>query len=395
MALNDKLLTVATGVVLAVGGAAASLLLGDHGTHGYQPNLTVAANLSAPQVPTITDIRPTALISDAPVRIAAGAQPAKPEQPEDDTGRMIFAAVEPATRTVPSIVRSDVITIAVQDGAPELATPADFSDIVLTRSIATVPAPKVSGLTNGLSVTMTDFKDALRIPQTPKVSCALDLRATPIFGARVKLKLKAPCHPNVNVTIRHGGLQFKEKLDAAGRLELKVPVFAEYSRFDVELSDGTQSTVGAYIAGLSSLERVGISWKGANDTFLHAFQNGAGMGEAGHIWRLNPSDFAMSRMEGGGYLAQLGNAGLSEPQMAQVYTLPLRMTAGQQIVSFAVETLRGETACGAAMKIQTARHQPNAKAGSKKLSLRLPECGAVQTSLLLKNALKDMKVARK
>lgn len=392
MALNDKLLTVATGVVLAVGGAAASLLLGDHGTHGYQPNLTVAANLAAPQVPTLTDIRPTALVSDAPLRIAASAPPAKPEA---ETGRMIFAAVEPATRTVPSAVRSDVITIAVQDGAPELATPADFSDIVLTRSIANVPAPKVTGLTNGLSVTLTDFKDALRIPQTPKVSCALDLRATPIFGARVKLKLKAPCHPNVNATIRHGGLQFKEKLNAAGQLELKVPVFAEYSRFDVELSDGTQSTVGAYIAGLSNLERVGISWKGANDTFLHAFQNGAGMGEAGHIWRLNPSDFALSRMEGGGYLAQLGDAGLSEPQLAQVYTLPLRMTAGQQIVSFAVETLRGETACGAAMKIQTARHQPNAKAGFRKISLRLPECGAVQTSLLLKNALKDMKVARK
>nr|WP_325248833.1 hypothetical protein [Amylibacter sp.] len=394
MALNDRLLTLATGAVLAIGGAAASLLLGDHGDSGYQPNLTVAANMSAPQIPTASDIFPSLVTYDAPPRINPETLPSEATQ-TPATDQMIFASVEPATRSTQSDAGADVITIAVLDGAPELATPADFRDIVLTRAIATVPAPEVSKIARGVPVTASDSTDFMRIPHTPKVSCALDLRATPIFGARVKLKLTAPCHPNVAVTIRHGGLQFKEQLDGAGHLELKVPVFSEFSRFDVELADGTQSTVGAYIAGLSTLERVGISWDGKNDTFLHAFQNGARIGDTGHIWRLNARDFAASRMDGGGYLTVLGNPDLKNAELAQVYTLPLRATERAQIVSFGIETLRGETTCGKTLNVKTASLQQNSGAAANTLSLRLPECGTLQSSLLLKNALKDMKVARK
>lgn len=395
MAFNDKLLTLATGAVLAIGGATASLLLGDHGETGYQPNLTVASNMAAPQIPTASDLFPSLLTYDAPVRIKPEYLPNKAKQPTVAGDQMIFASVEPKTRTIQSDAGSDVITIAVLDGAPELATPADFSDIVLTRAIATVPAPEVSKIARGVPVTATDSSDFMRIPRTPKVSCALDLRATPIFGARVKLKLTAPCHPNVAATIRHGGLQFKEQLDAKGHLELKVPVFTEFSRFDVELADGTQSTVGAYIAGLSTLERVGISWSGENDTFLHAFQNGAQIGDTGHIWRLNARDFAASRMDGGGYLTTLGNPDLKNPELAQVYTLPLRATARPQIVTFGIETLRGETTCGKTLNVKTASHQLNSGAAANTLSLRLPECDTLRSSLLLKNVLKDMKVARK
>ncbi|MEJ6708552.1 MAG: hypothetical protein QNK92_07105 [Amylibacter sp.] len=64
----------------------------------------------------------------------------------------------------------------------------------------------------------------MKIPTLAQVSCALDIRATPILGARVTLKLIAPCHPNVVVTIKHGGLQFKERLDANGVIELKILV---------------------------------------------------------------------------------------------------------------------------------------------------------------------------
>ena len=276
MQINDRLMTLVTGAVLAIGGATVSLFLGEDAEHAAAPQTVVVASLATPSIPT------------------AGVE-----------ADLIFAAVEPAKRAERDDAGTDLSEVAVLAEMPALAMPQDFSDITLTRTPAAVDAPSQPRVASNLPDLAFDIADLVKIPTVAQVSCALDIRATPIFGARVTLKLIAPCHPNVVVTIKHGGLQFKERLDADGAIELKIPAFAEYSRFDIELADGTTSTVGAYIAGLSALERVGIAWAGENDTFLHALQNGADIGDAGHIWRVNPNSFAKSRMNGGGYLVAL------------------------------------------------------------------------------------------
>lgn len=387
MRINDKLLTFVTGVVLAVGGGAASLFLGDHGAEvGYKPNLTIAS-LSVPSIPT-QEALPAQIRNDATISRTTPTLPtAEPET------RVILAALEPATQK--NDTGSGLFEIAVLDGAPELAKPAEFSDIVLTRSFSEVPAPEMTRVATGLPSLKIDIAEQLNIPQINPISCDLDIRATPIFGARVQLKLTAPCHPNVIATIKHGGLQFKEVLDESGVLAIKVPAFEEYSRFDIELADGTKTTVGAYVAGMTSLERVGISWNGTNDTFLHAYQAAAKAGSDGHIWRLNTRSFAKARMSGGGYMTLLGNPDVKGAMLAQVYTLPATKRTAGQMVSLEIETLRGESACGENMHLKIALHRAKSGAAQSGLALVLPKCGAANSSLVLKNILKDMKVARK
>ena len=382
MRINDKVLTVVTGAMLAVGGAAASLFLGDHGNGpGYQPNLTVA-ELTSPTVP---------LNSFAPqTRIGADLVQATPTLPQTDAS-LVVASLEVPERQK---VRADLVEVAVLDGAPDLAMLAEITDIVLTRSIASVPAPVMPLVAAGRPTLKLDVAQELILPQVNPLNCDLDIRATPIFGARVKLKLVAPCHPNVVVTIEHGGLRFKEKLDADGVLELKVPAFAEYARFSIELADGTKTTVGAYIAGLSALERVGIAWAGGDDTFLHAYQNGAKSGSDGHIWRLNARSFAKARMDGGGYMMLLGNPELENTELAQVYTLGAKPRKRAQIVELEIETLRGDSACGEDMTVAVARHRAKSGSAQSGIALNLPGCEDAG-SLVLKNVLKDMKVAAK
>ncbi len=359
MQINDKFLTVVTGVVLAIGGATASLFLGEDDAHITDPNAIVIASTAQPTLPNV------------------------------------LAAIEPAKREERGDFKLDLNAFGTLAVAPELAKPADFTDLVMTRTPSAIDTPELPKVAASLPDMPLNIADLIKIKPVEAASCALDIRATPIFGARVTLRLNAPCHPNVSVTIKHGGLQFKERLDKQGTLELKVPAFAEYSRFDIELADGLTSTVGAYISGLSSLERVGIAWSGADDTFLHALENGAKAGDTGHIWRVKPNSFAKARMSGGGYMMVLGDPTLENAKLAQVYTLPQRPRKRAQIVELQIETLRGEYACGTDIDLKVAHHRVNSGAAQSELSLTLPACGSEDTSLVLKNAIKDMKVARK
>ena len=153
--------------------------------------------------------------------------------------------------------------------------------------------------------------------------------------------------------------------------------------------------MGAYIAGLSKLERVGIAWTGENDTFLHAFHNGARVDDAGHVWRFNPRTFAASRMDGGGYLTVLGDPTLPNAQLAQVFTMPQTAKERVQVVSLHIETLRADRLCGSDMAVDVAQYRGENGAANSTVSLMLPACDAALSSLVLKNVLKDMKVARK
>ena len=209
MQINDRLLTVVTGVVLAIGGATASLFLGEGESRIDDPNAVV---------------------------IASTVQSTLPD---------VMTAIEPAQREERANFKLDLNSFGDLAIAPELIRPADFTDLSLTRTPAVVNVPNPPKVAASMPDIPLDIADLVKIKPVKAANCALDLRATPIFGARVTLKLRAPCHPNVNVTIKHGGLKFKEQLDANGVLELKVPAFAEYSQFDIELADGLTSTVGA------------------------------------------------------------------------------------------------------------------------------------------------------
>lgn len=100
-------------------------------------------------------------------------------------------------------------------------------------------------------------------------------------------------------------------------------------------------------------------------------------------------------MNGGGYLVALGDPSIENAQLAQVYTLQQRSKKQAQIVKLQIETLRSDTACGGELVLRLAHHRVNSGAAQSELSLNLPDCGAQETSLLLKNRIKDMKVARK
>ena len=299
----------------------------------------------------------------------------------------VFAAVHPNQT---DSVGPDLATISVSDIAPQLAVLASVSE---PKAVQTpeITLPLIQVRISAVQPAIGDGLDLLSLPGTPVADCGLDVRATRLSGARVALRLTAPCHPDVIATIEHAGLRFKERLNEKGILKLKVPVFEQFSRFDIQLSDGTRKTVGAYITDLSRVERVGISFAGKNDTFLHAYESGAGFNEQGHVWRVEPRNYSKSRALGGGYMTLLGDPALPDAELAQVYSIPQASNAGA-FVALEIETLRD--ACSQELGLAVAARSSGRTAMTRRLVTKGAACGSGD-SLMLKNAVKAINVAAK
>ncbi|MBV1865020.1 MAG: hypothetical protein KUG74_11385 [Rhodobacteraceae bacterium] len=337
MKLNDRTLTAITAICLAVGvGVAGIFLRTDQSISSSDAFVAAQLQQPAPSIIQQTTLLPTSI---SPIKPA----PYSPFSiPKADWEKR---AAEPRTKVFASL------------------TPSGQKPTSVTRVSSRIPAD----------------------------ICNVNLNATPKRAARVSLQIIARCHPGTVVTIEHASLRFREMLDSNGELSLIVPAFAEFSEFDITLRDGTKATTAAFIAGLSSLNRIGISWSGNNETFLHASESQA---PEDHVWRGQPRSFRQALLEGGGYLTQLGDPTLENPAFAQIYSYPTSGIQQQKFVALSVEIRQQADNCGDMLKIQTARHNPQSGGSNARLLVNLPECGSMTDSLVLKNVVKDMRMAR-
>ena len=308
MKLNDKTLTGITAVLLATGVGAAGMFLRSDGSDPVpqQTEITalmdvsplqqavaepfeqvvpvqVPAETEAPRIQEpdgLSQLQPADKVADlsdlTEIQVLPiGDVTAEIVTPSLDIPKVaaptvpVFASVEPATRTRVSPIDNSLHPGVLMEVAPELAALAapPVSEpssvyIVVLESITTASLPKK----------MSDQQRSDAAPsgytRIPADFCNVEVRATPKSSARVQLRLHAKCHPNSVVTISHAGLQFQEKLGEFGQLALTIPAFSEFSVFGIELADGIKASAGAFVSGLSRIERVGISWSGTETTFL-------------------------------------------------------------------------------------------------------------------------------
>jgi len=292
----------------------------------------------------------------------------------DDIGVHETAAYQPNVLIEPS---QDQQVMAVSTSSKPIA--------VQSAAILAKPAVKVfAALTPAPQEPVTPQFNA----HIPAGLCNINLQAKPKHAARVLLNIVAQCHPGTEIKIEHAGLRFRELLDANGELSLIIPAFAEFAKFDVTLRDGSTASTAAFITGLSSLHRAGISWQGKDIASLHAYES------SGHVSRDMPRSYNYALLEGGGYMTVLGNPSLPQPSLAQVYTSPVSGFQQQKFIKLAVEIQRADSTCDSKMNIQTAQHNPQAGWSKSRLNINLTECGTGAGRLVLNNVVKNMRMAQ-
>lgn len=224
----------------------------------------------------------------------------------------------------------------------------------------------------------------ITVPPAPICATALDLRQQP--GAMIAVALSAPCHSNERVVLRHAGLAVTALTGVDGRLATVLPALAAEGRIEIRFMDGSKAEAAIPMPETVLLRRFGVQWQGAVAFAVHGFQNGADYGQPGDISPANPGRPIAAT---GGFLSLLGDASVTNPLMAQIYTYPMDPTAQSQMVVEAAVT--GAT-CGHDLLAETLTSERGTAAVTD-LTLAMPDCSGIGDFLVLKNLAPDLKIA--
>ncbi len=225
------------------------------------------------------------------------------------------------------------------------------------------------------------------------LTCGVILTASPAQAAMIDLTLTAPCRGEEPIVIRHGVLAFSAQMDQLGTFTVQIPALLADGAVEVEFPDG--ETTGAFVevAGFDEIERVLLQSRGEAGLQIHAREFGADYGDAGHVWNGAPRDPEAAARIGGGFLTVLGDASIGKGHVAEIYTYPTDGIPQDGIVRLSLEAEVTTENCGLKIAGETQQIGGGAAAQPVALTLAMPDCDAVGEYLVLKNILRDLKLA--
>lgn len=272
--------------------------------------------------------------------------------------------------------------------------------LVPVSLVAKSPVPKVSAGVSGAGaggvvLISASPEDRITLPQMPAPvaapACEQTLGLTAAPGAMLDLTLTAPCHPGERVVLRHAGLTVTGKTDAGGMLVMAVPALDAGGAVAVEFADGTELRGAAKVPDLAGLHRLALQWAAGDAFALHGLENGAGLQTAGDVSAANPGkmpDGSGKKLKTG-WLVALGDAEVTAPLLAEVYTYPADTRRRADV---AILAQVGAGTCGHEMMGQTLASVAGAVSVTD-LTLSMPACDGKTGYLVLKNLFPDMKIA--
>ncbi len=218
------------------------------------------------------------------------------------------------------------------------------------------------------------------IAQDP--DCNINFHLLPQPDAVIGISLLAPCHPDQRIVLRHAGLAVTARTSASGALFTTLPALTAVADVEVGFPDGEKASASLPMPDFINVQRFAVQWQDKDSFQLHAFENGAGYNQPGHI-------FAASTGTAGetGSVVTLGDASVNLPLMAEVYTF-----GPAAKVDLVLEAAITETTCNREI-LGEAILAVGGAVEVTDLTLSMPGCDAVGDILVLKNLLQDMTLA--
>ena len=299
---------------------------------------------------------------------------------------------EPMTAASP-ITLSPALLAVIEPALPSLMPEPLKSAIALPT-----PMPKPAAPATPLRLAMvkadtplTDAPPAGR--PIPPLLCEPDMTARNGPAAMVTLSLSAPCATDTPFVIHHQGMMISALTDATGKASITVPALTEAAAFIAAFPDGSGAVATSVVPDVAGYERAVLQWQGDAGVSIQAYENGASYGEPGNVSAQSPGKAADAVSGRGGFLVRLGETGAVNPQIAEVYTYPVGVTAGDRSVDLSVEAEITSANCGRAIAAQSIQIVPGSDPAAVDLTMTMPACDGVGDFLVLNNMFDDIRVA--
>ena len=308
----------------------------------------------------------------------------------------------PASESIPhEIAKNEVILAAAEVAAtPEPmveiaasdALPRPPRDVLMPTPLPQVGAELQNRMANTVSVVA---EPAVEQPRRSEfgLTCGPILSASVGDAAMVALTLTAPCRGQQRVIVRHGDLAFSGRLDRLGTYSADIPALQADANFTVTFPDGESVTADLDVPTADDLRRVALAFQGDAALQIHALEFGADYGDEGHVWAGRPRDVDSAARASGGFLVTLGDASLEVPMLAEVYTFPQDTKTRDGVVRLSVEAEVTAFNCETEVAGQTLERAADGAISVVSMTVAIPECTAIGEFLVLKNLLRDMKIA--
>ena len=177
----------------------------------------------------------------------------------------------------------------------------------------------------------------------------------PLTGGRLKAMIDSPCRRGQVVTMTYGDLPRAVQLDAAtGKASVFLDLYlGDGQDFVLSTADGKTEAIPAVSAkDQRAYSKLALIWKMPVDLNLHAIENNAQIGAAGHIHAGAPRTaedalaLATSTEVGAGFMSSLSTGKLGDVHV-EVYTFFHHSEQSTGAVPLAIEhATRGQTATG-------------------------------------------------
>ena len=280
-----------------------------------------------------------------------------------------------------------------------LTTATDASSVMQVPRLTAATLEPVPRLPNPGSLVRAGSADRVlpRADSTERsafgMECDVTFGVTKSAAAMAALSISAPCHLDERVVITHEGLTFAVQTSNTGTLDVSVPVLATDASFTVRFADGSFHTADLIVDELREYDRVALNWTGRGAFHIHALEFGAAYGDTGHVSAVTPrsADTAGGR---GGFLTQLGDPIIENPVLAEVYTFPTHGTRRYGVVRLNVEAEINAYTCEKDVDARALQLNAGVTPQWVDLTLAMPGCDAIGDFLVLKNLLRDLKIAQ-
>jgi len=321
--------------------------------------------------------------------------------------------IQNISQTTAAVTRADSRALAVAAPRPT-ARPVGDSSVFVTRTrIAQVetetprPAPAAKGLPEAIGILMpTD-------PLPDLADLAEGARGLPIrlaalgdagirtiiesqrdlspFGlpcdenatiatrpdAILRIHVEAPCRPYAILTVAHAGITISGMTSHIGSFDTEFPALESPANVTVRVENGAPTILGAEVPDIDRFERVALGWEGDAEFRIVASRDGK---------RLKPGT-TLREM-------RLGDPAATPARMAEVFSYPVADETDPGIIRLALEVPVTKGNCGGEARARLVRKSPGFDPEAADLAVAVPDCSAVGEYLVLKNLLRDVRIAR-
>jgi len=227
----------------------------------------------------------------------------------------------------------------------------------------------------------------------PVEGCTTTLSANREPAAMVALAVSSPCNKGRDFVVSHGGMQVSDQINRSGEAIVRLPALVTDAEFSVAFDNVLKDTVSIFVPELRRYDRAVLQWSSRDNMRLHALENGAQLGEAGHVWSASLHNAEETRAGLNGFILYLGNADAEIPYQAEVYTFPAGQMNREGGVDLRVGVTVSASNCGREIDASTIQTNAGQTLVKTPINTKMPPCDQVGEVMLLRDQFTDLTVA--